>query len=281
MRRLLPVLLCLAVAPVTAGCGSDDVKDLAGGDIAKAAERTAAQKTARMTMTMQMSGMGLPGTVELKATGVMDLTKPRGTIALDLPEGLLGENASVELLVDGGDLYAHLPEALTSFSGGKRWVSLDLVAIAKQLGIDVEGLSAAMNPSPSAQLKIFESLKGLKEVGTEKIDGVDTRHFKGTYTLREFARALPADKREAAEKALEQFDALPGEKVLDTKSSTEIWIDGDGVARQMHLDMAGMKVSMKLSDFGADLKLDPPSADETFEVTGDMVSKLLTSGLTS
>ena len=87
----------------SAGCGSDDVKDLAGGDIAKAAERTAAQKTARMTMTMQMSGMGLPGTVELDATGVMDLTKPRGTIALDLgrmlqgfglPQGMLGDDAS-------------------------------------------------------------------------------------------------------------------------------------------------------------------------------------------
>ena len=107
MRRLLPVLLCLAVAPVIAGCGSDDVKDLAGGDIAKAAERTAAQKTARMTMTMQMSGMGLPGTVKLDATGMMDLTKPRGTIAFDLgrmlqgfglPKGTLGDDAKFEML---------------------------------------------------------------------------------------------------------------------------------------------------------------------------------------
>ena len=148
-----------------------------------------------------------------------------------------------------------------------------------------------MNPSPSAQLKLFESLKGLKEVGSENVDGVETRHFKGTFTLREFVRALPADKRAAAEKSLEQLDALTGDTAIDQKQPMEIWIDGDGVARQWRMDMpfaaaAGMpagrcRMSFKLSDFGVDLKLDPPSADETFEVTGDMVSKLLTSGATS
>ncbi len=275
MRRLLPVLLCLAVAPVVSGCGSDDVKDLAGGDVAQAAERTAAQKTARMTMTMEMTGMGLPGTVKVDASGITALTEARGTLELALPKELFGESESIEVLFDGAELHARVPEAMASFTGGKRWVKADLAAIAKQLGFDVDGLGALMNPSPAAQLELLRSVKGIKEVAP--------RHLKGTFTMRDLVAALPAE----AKAAMEKLTALAGEEMLDQKQTLEMWLNEDGVAREWRMDMPftaapGMpaghaKMAFKLSDFGVDLKIVPPKPEDTFELTADAVSKLFTS----
>lgn len=302
MRRLLAVLLTLAAVPAVAGCGGDDVKDLGTVDVAKAAQLTAEKKTARMTMQMRMSGMGLPMPVEMNANGVMDLTEARGVIKIDLaqileslgaPAGTLGKDPGLELRFDGGDFYAGLPDndKITKFSDGKRWIKADLVAIAKQLGFDVEGLGAAMNPSPAAQLRAFESLKGFKEIGKEEVDGVETRHFRGSFTLREFIRALPAAQRDAAEKAMERLDQLLKDDGLDQKQQHEIWIDEDGIARQWRVQSplpappgmaeGQMTMSFKLSDFGVDVDVDAPDASETFELRPDMLSGLLAKGLTS
>lgn len=304
MHRLTCALATAAIlvpgSVLAAGCGSDDVEKVAGVDVAQAAQKTAAKGTARMTMRMEASGMGLPAPLKLDATGVMALTEPRGRLSMDLAPVLqsLGvpalADAKLEMLIDGARLDIKVPElpGLPSLPDGKTWVGLDLKQLATAAGLDAEGLGGLFAIDPASQLRALKATKSLKKVGTEKIAGATTTHFRGTFRLSDLVAGLPAAQRKAARDAiaeLEKLGAKDGADLgLDTPQPADLWLDDEGVTRRMRTTTkipgqqgapAGtLRQSYDLSDFGAKLDMTRPAAKDTYEAT-EALEGLLKSGL--
>lgn len=287
MRKLAASLAALTLAGgaglVATGCGAEEA---AGVDVAQAATKTAAKKTAKVTMTFRGSGMGLPVPLNVTANGVTALDAAKGTLTMDfgpllqLAGAPAGGDSKLEMRFGNGSAVYVKPPALPGLEipGGKSWVSADLEQLGEAFGFDTKALGALLNVDPSSQLKAFDAAKGLKEVGKEQVDGVETTHFKGTLKLSDYVAALPADQRKAAQDALKQLEGLGGDQGFDQPTPVELWVDDEGVLRRMvstgkvpgqkGVPGGTFKVDYRLSDFGTPLDLTPPPADDTYDVTG-------------
>lgn len=297
MRSRLLVLGVTAVLATGGGvaissCGSDE--DAGKVDVAKAAQATSSKGTARMTMRMRMSGLGLPAPITINARGVTALGEPRSRFSMDLGPllALVGGSApggeELDVVLDGADIYVKPPrlEGLT-IPGGKRWLALDLEELAEAAGLPTKGLGATFNIDPAAQLRALKAAKGLEEVGKEKVDGADTTHLRGTYTVSDVIAGLPEREREDARKALRSLERLGGQKTgVNQPLRADIWIDEDGVTRRMRASsklpaQAGtpagsFDISYVLRDFGAKLDTSGPPASQRHDATDALANGLKT-----
>lgn len=287
MRNLLVALLLAATlgggALALSSCGAEDA---AGVDVARAAEATRKQGTARMRMTVRMTGLGLPAPITIAADGVTHLSEPRARMRIDFARLMAlagaprGSGTEMEMLIDGAQVHVRPPKLQgLSIPGGKPWVAVDLAALARGIGLPTEGLGDVFTLDPAAQLRVMKSTKGLEEVGEEQIDGVRTRHFKGSYRLSDAIAALPEPERSKARKAFDALERLAGADAdLDEPQETELWVDDAGVLRRMRgssdvpaqqgVPAGKFATDFRLRDFGAKLDATAPSASETYDATG-------------
>lgn len=288
MRKLIAPLCVLATAgvgaTVIAGCGAGEATGL---DPAQAAAATAKKGTARVTFTTSVEGAGLPLPLSITGKGVSSLDSAKGRYTFDLapllslagvPKGTPG---NLELLFDGGTIYAKPPAVKQlKIPGGKSWISLELPKIASALGLPTTGLGELFTLTPEAQLRALQSAKGLKKVGTEKVAGADTTHYRGTFKVADLIKSLPADKRAAVQQSLDRIEKLGGANSAASFGQpvpAELWVDKDGVTRKFlsetKLPSQGatpggtIKQSYVLSDFGTPLDVTPPAAGDTFDAT--------------
>lgn len=287
MKRFAVLLTLLAgVAPAVSGCGAEEV---AGVDVAKAAQATSAKGTARVTMTMNMKGLGLPTPVDVEAKGVTALGEARMNVEFDFGALLAAAGAggvgTMEMRLDGADLYIKPPEIQALDL--PEWIGLDLRRVIKAMGIDPAAASALFTVDPASQLRALKSAGGLEKVGTEEVAGAETTHLKGTMSTKDTIAALPPAKREAAEKAIAQLEELGGSQVADQRIPAELWVDGDAIVRRMRMTMempaqngaptGTMQLSYELSDFGAALDVSKP--DGVVDYTDKLVRALSGAGL--
>lgn len=276
--------LCTGGGVALTSCGDD------GGsvDLAKTVRATADKGTARTTMKVRVSGLGLPGPLAFTAKGVTALAEPRGRLTLDLGPLLTlvgapaGGDRGLELIVNGADVYAKPPklDGLT-IPEGRSWITLDLAALAKAAGLRTEGLGDLVTLDPSSQLRALRASKGMDEVGKEKVAGVETTHFKGTYRLSDLVEGLPPAERARARAAIKDLERVGGkDSGIDEPTPADLWVDGQGVTRRMRstakLPGQGgapgghLVFDYALSDFGATLDTTPPPASERYDVTDDL-----------
>jgi hypothetical protein len=289
MRSRLLALLALPAlcAPALAGCGAEEV---AGVDVAKAAAATTGKGTARMTLRMHMTGLGLPSAIDIEAHGVTALGAPRMNIAFDFGEllsaaGAQGLDGGVEMRLDGAHLYVRPPEIQALDL--PEWIGLDLRRVAEAMGIDPDAAGVLFTMDPASQLRGLRAAGGLEPVGTEEVGGAQTTHLKGTMSTRDYLAALPPAQRRRAEKAIAQVEALGGESAAGQEVPTELWVDGDSIVRRMRMSMrmpspgAGapgqMDMTYELSDFGAELDVAKPEG--VVDYTGKLVRALSSAGL--
>lgn len=286
MKRFATLLALLAGAvPVMSGCGAEEV---AGVDVAQAAQATSAKGTARVTMTMNMKGLGLPTPIDVEAKGVTALGEARMNVEFDfgalLAAAGVGDAGTMEMRLDGADLYVKPPEiqALNL----PEWIGLDLRRVIEAMGIDADAAGALFTVDPASQLRALKSAGGLEEVGTEEIDGAETTRLKGTMSVKDTIAALPPAKREAAEKAIAQLEKLGGD-TFEQRIPAELWVDGDSIVRRMRMTMempaqngaptGTMQMSYELSDFGAELDVSKPRG--VVDYTDQLVDALSAAGL--
>jgi hypothetical protein len=251
--------------------------------LAQAAVSTADAGSAHMDMTMHMT---LPqvGDVTIDVQGVSDFATGDSQITMDMgalfdqlgASALPGADKSfvVEMRVVDGTMYMHFPDFMAQFMGGKPWVSLS--------GADaVEGGASGLGPigqaDPKQYLEYLAAVSsGVENVGTEKVGDIDTTKY---HAVIEFGKALDQvpestlDTLGLDEDDLSQrLSALS--QTVGAEMPVDVWIDGDGLLRKMHMDMemTGMQMSidMSLHDYGVDVAVDAPPADQV----GDMGAML-------
>jgi hypothetical protein len=152
--------------------------------------------------------------------------------------------------------------------GGKTWMKLDLEQAAKQLGgSQANGVLGATGQSPAEMLKLLREVGTVTEVGSERIDGAATTHYRAD-----------VDVAEALEKSGAPADALTALNAsgLDTTVPIDVWIGADdGYVHRIHIrysadagnESFSSDVTTTFSDWGSDVSVDVPSDDDTFDAT--------------
>jgi hypothetical protein len=248
-------------------------------------------------MTLAIRAGGLPVPITVRGGGVTATRgTPRADLTLDLTPlvrltGGQGDGRTRVLVPGGATIYVD-PPALPGLKlpGDRRWVSLDLARAARAAGLDPAGLAALLRVDPATQLEGLRAAGALEEAGEEEVAGASTTRYRGEVRLRDVVRALPAERRRAAERAIAELARVTGDEALDAPVPTELWVDETGLVRRMRqaseLPAQGgrpggrVEVTYELSDFGTPLRVRAPAAGEVFDATG-LVTRVIRGGALS
>jgi hypothetical protein len=244
-------------------------------------KKTAEAKTAKVRMTVVMSGSAdAAGTMEM--SGVMGWDPTLMDMTMKMPTGVAGAGADADMPEQirmkwlGEAMYMDLGTKAAKEMDGKRWMKMDFAELAesaeKQGGADASGLSGAMtenmNQNPAESLAILLESPNIQHVGAEKVNGLETEHYKGT---------VPVAEMIDSNKAFDHLTKAEREKLATTIETAgvstyeiEVWVTEDDLPARMDVVMDSslgeMEVRMDLSEFGTKAKVTPPPADETFDL---------------
>ncbi|MCX5392534.1 hypothetical protein [Streptomyces sp. NBC_00094] len=285
-KRAGVALTAAAVVTGVAGCqdggtkAADKPQTQSLEDVTKVIQaaytKTSAAKSAKIRMTIEMTGAGL-GSGTTTMTGVqgwdpaaMDVTMSGGMFA---SMGAAGMPEKIRMIMRDDVMYMDMGAEQAAGMDGKRWMKMDFAAMAKESGDAAlqkqmtQGLGG-MNQDPAQQLALLLEAPGIKHVGPEKVEGVEAQHYKGTVAFEDM---LNANK---------SFDGMPKadrDKLVATMKEsgikgydTELWVNGDGYPVKtvvgMKMPEGTMDMTAFYSDYGTEATVEAPPAKETFDV---------------
>ncbi len=282
-RAGVATLSAAALVAGLAGCNDDDAKAVgkALGDplqaLTAAYEKTSAAKSAKVTMTMSIEGAAAgaeSGTIEM--TGVqgwapasMDITMKGSMLSAGDPDA----PEQMRMVMLDNVMYMDMGEKQAAEMDGKRWMKLDMKAAAdesgdKALQKQLTGGLDNMNQDPAQQLALLLDSPDLKHVGAEKVNGMETEHYKGTLTFEQMLAANESTKllsKEEHDKLIENVKKT-GLKGYDT----EVWVNKDGYPARMDIGMemaeGTVQIRADYSDYGTKAAVQAPPASETVDL---------------
>jgi hypothetical protein len=246
------VIAVVAVVVASGGGGSS------GGPlnaIAKAAEVTQREPGGHARIDATVESSTTPeGFTETGPMIFDDSGRAEGTITV---KGLsTGRGVTITTIAEGTKSFTS-SSALDSIPEGKKWIEIDVPSAPSKTG-------APPANGPKEGLKTLESVEEAEKVGQEDVDGVPTTRYRGTFPHAE-----------------EVF----GVKVDVSEPEVEVWIDKQERVRRMRVSLksavSGVANSATTTDitidyesFGRVPKIEVPPADEVFNGTSELESKL-------
>ncbi|HEX4306718.1 MAG TPA: LppX_LprAFG lipoprotein [Solirubrobacterales bacterium] len=250
----LAVVVIAVIALVVAQGGGSGGGPL--NAIAKAAEVTQREPGGRALIRATITVSNTPeGITEDGSLVFDDSGRSRGTLTVQGHS--TGKEVKVTTIADGTKTYA-TSDAFDSIPEGKKWMELDYSS-----AVSASGSAVPDNVGPEEGLKILERVEGAKEIGKEVIGGVPTTRYRGT---------LPT--------AAEVF----GVKTHFSALNVDVWIDAQHRVRRMQAVVSGTvgeaedrtttEMTIDYVEFGRVSKIEPPPADEVFDATGEIESRV-------
>jgi hypothetical protein len=283
------------LALFAAGCGSSSTSGIPappateGGArfLASAATKSTAAPSMKTDLTVTMLSSQLPaGRIEMTATGALDNANHRMNMRIDMSKLVSQLGAAAAALGSGNDwvgeevgdfgdgraiIYMRLPALTRVMPGGKPWIKIDLNALGKRAGIDLSQFTQ-LATDPSRMVDWLRTVSGdVTTVGTEKLDGVDTTHYRATVDLSKYPDLVPADQREAVQRAVDQLT-----KAAHLSSfPVHVWVDEDGLVRQVRAVLTetiqGQTVNVvtteRFYDFGTPVDIQLPSESQVTDIS--------------
>ncbi len=262
MPRLFSWLLVLALvlAPACAKASAQE-------RVAQSAIKTSDAGSARMSM--QMDSQGGAQQISMTAEGAIDFKTQKLAMTMDL--GAMGQQAGMtqlEVRSEGTTFYMKFPN-YQQIGMPTPWVKVDLTALAGVPGM--ESLSQLNNNDPSKTMQMLRGVSdNVVQVGAEEVRGTPTTHYKASIEVDKALEEVPQDSRESMQRIFEQA----GAKTIPT----EVWLDQEGLLRRQKITMdfsnakgaaaaggqapTGMVIDLQLYDFGTDIDVEPPPADQ-------------------
>jgi hypothetical protein len=293
--RLIAIIGVATAGLVLAGCGSSSTSSSTPPSqvgpaqlISSAAVKSTGTPSMKTDLTVTMLSSKLPGgRIDLTATGALDNTNHRMNMRLDMSKlvtqfggaaaalGTPGEWVGEEI-GDFGDgraiMYMRLPALAKVIPGGKPWIKMDLNAIGSQAGIDLSQFTQFTN-DPSRMIDWLRAASGdVTTIGTEKVDGVETTHYRATVDLDKYPDLVPAEQRDAMRKAIDSLEKT----THVTEFPMHVWVGkGDGLVRKVSTVLTqtiqGQTVNVVTSerfyDFGSQVDVALPSDDQVTDLT--------------
>jgi hypothetical protein len=251
------IALLLVVAPlVLAACGGSSKSVVVIDPVAyvkHAAMKTADLKSEHMAMTGNISAAGQ--TISLTGNGDYTNTPLKGSFAISM--SAIGQNLSMNEVVDGTTFYVSSPMFSSRLPAGKTWVKADLSQLGKSTGLNDSSLTSQ---SPAQMLARLEAAGSVQSLGAETIDGVETTHYR--ITELDISRLPQGAKIEAL--------AHP------TYGPVDVWIgNSDGYVYRESLSASysvqeqsgSMKARVDFSKFNEPVSVSVPPASETVDMS--------------
>ena len=251
--------LALALVPLALLLGACGGKSTASADpVAKAAAKTTEDSSAHVKFTATSVANGLR--VAITGSGDYASSPRRAQVNVAFRSPL--SNGTIRELMQGSTIYMVSPLFKSSIPAGKAWVKIDLTKSGRASGFDFTSFSAA---TPRQALELLRQARKPTKVGTEKIDGVETTHYRATID----AAKVPKEK------------LLGGAEV--TYEPVDVWVDGSGRVRRMRLaysaGAAGSSdMTMTLSQFGRPLTIELPDESVIWDATSVASATATTKG---
>jgi hypothetical protein len=214
-----------------------------------------------MTGTVTTSGQPVP----LSSRGVFDRRRRRGAFTTKTK---LGSQAfTVQQIVDKQQLYLRSPVFAGKLPGGKSWLKIDVAKAARVPGLNLDALGVS-GPSqdPAQGLDYLQGVGAAKRLGTAKVNGVATTHYRVQVDLK---RAAKRSAKGAKRSIGRLISSLGGPTMLPV----DVWIDGDHLIRRQHVKysatVAGARSAFDITTdytaYGAKLDAQPPADGDTFD----------------
>jgi hypothetical protein len=226
---------------------------------------TVAARTARVTITASVAipGPGAAGaTINMTGGGVTDLASRTGDLTLNVPGA-----GPVEERMVGGTEYTHYPSGAGSsqLPPGKTWISMNFAELCGSSS--ALGTAGAADPTSLLGQLRNASTSGLEDVGTARVGGVETTHYRASLDLTKAVKTQCSSGALSGVIAKEaaRFHTMP----------VDVWVDGADRIRQMRMRLdlpvgsatAHMDMTVGFSDFGVAVNVVPPAPAETVDLT--------------
>lgn len=269
-RRLAVALL--AIALVFSGACASGSGPVTGATayqlVSRAVNKTSAAKSARVSSLTRVTG---PDEVNVTGSGVVDFVGRRGSMTMSAEAPSEG-SLEFEIVFDGTVLYEKFPPELASeLPGGKTWVKIDLGTLGEVAGVD---LSQVIEGSPSDPTQALQLLLGasrnVSDLGTEKVRGVDTIHYRLSIDVNRVAEQAPEAARDSYRAVIEMLKTpvIPA----------EVWVDGQSLLRKMTFTETiasgpgaaegevTVQMTMEYYDFGVPVDIEVPPESEVVDI---------------
>ncbi|MFE1034512.1 hypothetical protein ACFW40_21770 [Streptomyces sp. NPDC058807] len=268
------VVAAVTGSVVLAGCGDGSGSQAKGGgaspsasrsadaqeqgttEVRAAYEKTVEAASARMTIKMNLAAAGKRITSD--GEGVLDLAKGDSVMTIT------AQDKTVQQRVIDQVLYQKVPGQKAP--GGKPWIRIDLEKVAGQQGL---GNQQVGDPARTAAYAKAITDKDVTKVGTEKVGGVSTTHYKVSADVSK----LPGGDRMSQQ--------------LGPTLPMQVWVDDEGRLRRQQVDMTlkapasgsakpegsssaqqlKMSTVIQFSDFGTEVNAEAPPADQVADMT--------------
>ena len=271
MPRRLPLALAALAALVAVGA----VLLLTGGKdtvpvstVAKAAEATSTSGGFKFELNGSIE-VGQGNAMPIKASGAIDPAKRRGRLVFDSAgplAGAAGNDQKIEQIFEGEVIYMKMPAIAQRLGAKKGWLKVDVGEAGRALGVDPGQFGQIGGNDPRRMLDQIRSVSGdIEEVGSEKVRGTDTTHYRAEVDLRKYPDRLPEKDREQARVAVERL-------IDQTGSATypmELWIDDKDLVRRVRVSYdfegqqaASFRMDMEFFEFGTPIEVAPPPAKD-------------------
>jgi outer membrane lipoprotein-sorting protein len=163
---------------------------------------------------------------------------------------LLGQTAYVKV-----DLLSKLVGAT------KPWIKIDLAKAGQSAGVDVgQFLAQAQQVDLQSSVKMLTTSKDVTKVGNETVGGVDTTHYKGTFTVAEAVKQLTPEMQQK----------LQGQLTNVKDMKFDAWIDGQSLPRKVEMNGGAADGTFKLTSlftsFNEAAEVAAPPADQVGEL---------------
>ncbi|MET7598878.1 DUF1396 domain-containing protein [Streptomyces sp. NPDC005481] len=178
------------------------------------------------------------------------------------------DSGEVELRFVDGALYMSGGADAAEEMDGKHWMKFGVSEKDGASGAGGLGMQDQVEKNPAQESTFLTGSKDVKKVGTEKVDGVETTHYKGTVTLDEFRDGLKdEDKatRESREKSLKQYEDMGVDKL-----TMDMWIDEDEHTKQFRMrgdaDKGPLDMTITFLDLNKPVTVRAPAAADTVDL---------------
>ncbi len=294
MRKFFACLSLLALTLV--GCANAPSSAAGSGDplqeLLDASQKTTDAGSARMSLDLTIATPDR--TVHVTGTAEYEMQKNDPTslaehLTLQIPSFAPGSpGGEIEMILDQGDagpvIYIQAPMIMAFLGASTPWVKVDPSELP-QTGGNFGAAAGAANPA--AMLALMKDTIQVRQAGSGTIDGVEATHYIATVDLMKvlsrFGDLAPGSDPAQMSSALSSTrDEL--EKLGLLNVPADIWVDGDGYLKQLHIAVdikdpsssdgasTSIELTLILSDFGSHFSIVAPPSSQATDISDLMPS---------
>lgn len=291
--RVLASALAALFALTAAGCGGRNEsasavsgRPIALDDLSRSASASADAASGRFAFAMEAAFPGAQEGLTFSGEGAFDKASERASFAVDMSAfaqllgGFLGafggagaddapdfEDPSlwqIEVVQDGSVSYVRFPAVSEELPEGTSWIRSDGQGV-KVGGFEFGELTDAASADPRELLGMLEAAGGdVEAIGVEQLRGAQVTHYRATLDPAKAATTTGAIGP-FAEGLQAGVDEVP----------VDVWLDGDGLVRKLEVSFSAedrgqvgsASMSFELWDYGQDVEIDLPPADEVVDAS--------------